>query len=67
MWFGCCCFAGLGSGLFGGASGFVISPVLTPITLVGALGFGVGVSVIFVLYPAWRASKLKPVDALRHA
>jgi putative ABC transport system permease protein len=43
-----------------------ITPVLTPTVLVGALGFGIGVSVIFALYPAWRASKLKPVEALRY-
>jgi putative ABC transport system permease protein len=43
-----------------------IVPVLTPTVLVGALGFGIGVSVIFALYPAWRASKLKPVEALRY-
>ncbi|MCL1977793.1 MAG: ABC transporter permease [Candidatus Bathyarchaeota archaeon] len=59
----------LGSGFFGGGGGggsFAITPLLTPEVLLGALGFGVGVSVIFALYPAWRASKLKPVDALRY-
>jgi putative ABC transport system permease protein len=55
----------LGSGgVFGGS--LDITPILTPEVLLGALGFGVGVSVIFALYPAWRASKLKPVDALRY-
>ena len=58
----------LGSGGFigGGSGAFTITPLLTPEVLIGALGFGVGVSVIFALYPAWRASKLKPVDALRY-
>ena len=56
----------LGSGVFGGGGGFTITPLLTPEVLIGALAFGVGVSVIFALYPAWRASKLKPVDALRY-
>ncbi len=55
----------LGSGVFG-AGAFQIVPLLTPEVLAGAFGFGVGVSVIFALYPAWRASKLKPVDALRY-
>ena len=56
----------LGSGAFGNSGGFTITPLLTPEVLVGALGFGVGVSVVFALYPAWRASKLKPVEALRY-
>lgn len=56
----------LGSGILGGTGGFAITPVLTPLVLGGSLAFGVGVSVIFALYPAWRASKLKPVDALRY-
>jgi putative ABC transport system permease protein len=56
----------LGSGILGGGGNFAITPMLSPTVLFGALGFGVGVSVIFALYPAWRASKLKPVDALRH-
>ncbi len=46
--------------------GFVINPVLSPEVMLGALGFGIAVSVVFAIYPAWRASKLKPVDALRY-
>jgi len=49
-----------------GNGGMTIVPVLSPTVLIGALAFGVGVSVIFALYPAWRASKLKPVEALRY-
>jgi putative ABC transport system permease protein len=48
------------------ASRFVINPVITSTVLMGAFGFGIAVSVIFALYPAWRASKLKPVEALRY-
>jgi putative ABC transport system permease protein len=43
-----------------------ITPVLTPTVVAGALAFGLIVSVVFGLYPAWRASKLKPVEALRY-
>jgi putative ABC transport system permease protein len=56
-------FLGRG-GIIGSA--LTITPILTPEVLLGALGFGVGISVIFALYPAWRASKLKPVEALRY-
>jgi putative ABC transport system permease protein len=56
----------LGSGVFGGGGGFRITPLLTPDVFLGAFAFGIGVSIIFALYPAWRASKLKPVEALRY-
>ena len=52
--------------MFQVSSGLTLNPVFSPQVLVGALAFGIGVSVIFALYPAWRASKLKPVDALRY-
>ena len=56
-----------GAGFGGGGVGALsIVPILTPELVLLALGFGIGVSVIFALYPAWRASKLKPVDALRY-
>jgi putative ABC transport system permease protein len=57
----------LGGGFVGGGSAaFRITPLLTPDVILGALVFGIGVSVVFALYPAWRASKLKPVEALRY-
>jgi len=57
---------GTGGGAGAGGGLLRITPVLTPLVFLGAFGFGVGVSVIFALYPAWRASKLKPVEALRY-
>jgi putative ABC transport system permease protein len=49
-----------------GSSFSSITPVLTPELILMALAFGMVVSVVFGLYPAWRASQLKPVDALRY-
>ncbi len=60
-----------GGSVFGGnqaatRGGMTITPLLTPAVTMLALVFGVGISAIFALYPAWRASKLKPVEALRY-
>lgn len=63
-----------GGGLPGGGEGGGMSTMgfgtITPViswTLIGtALLFGVAVAVIFGLYPAWRASKMEPVEALRY-
>jgi len=49
-------------GLFRGTLTASISPGLVLLSL--ALGISVGV--IAGLYPAWRASKMNPVEALRH-
>ena len=46
--------------------GIPMYPILTLTNLLSALGFGLGVSIFFGFYPAWRASKLQPVDALRY-
>ncbi len=41
-------------------------PVIDLPLILQALSFGVAVAVIFGLYPAWRASRLEPVKALRY-
>ena len=53
--------AGLG-GLFGGA----LSPVVTPDIVLLSLGLGIVVGILAGIYPAWRASRMDPVEALRH-
>ena len=58
-------FGGGGAGV-GGGGRLSITPALTPTVFVGAMAFALIVSVIFAVYPAWRASKLKPVEALRY-
>ena len=63
-------FSAIGGGQGGNQmnpmGGITIKPVLTPTVFVGAFSFGLIISITFALYPAWRASKLKPVEALRY-
>jgi len=48
------------------SNGTTITPVLTPTVILGAIVFGLAVTMLFALYPAWIAAKLKPVEALRY-
>jgi ABC-type antimicrobial peptide transport system permease subunit len=48
-----------------GSSSLSYSPVFTPATMLTALLVAVVVSIIAGIYPAWRASKMEPIDALR--
>lgn len=40
--------------------------LVTPNAILLAFGFSALVGVVFGVYPAWRASKLNPIDALRY-
>ena len=46
----------------GGSSGVIFSPSL----MIGGIALAVSIGVISGVVPAYRASKLKPVDALRY-
>jgi putative ABC transport system permease protein len=66
----------VGGGALGVALGLVIPKVVehysdmptlvTPSAPLLAFGISAGVGVLFGIYPAWRASHMDPVDALRH-
>jgi putative ABC transport system permease protein len=57
---------GFGGGLAGNLLRGAIEPALTLPVVLLSLGLGVVVGVVSGIYPAWRASRLDPVEALRH-
>ncbi len=56
---------GFGGGSSSSSSSFSFEPELTVSTILTALFVAILVSVVAGVYPAWRASKLEPIDALR--
>jgi putative ABC transport system permease protein len=57
---------GLGISALVGSAQSSLVPVVSPNTIAIAFGVSVFIGVIFGLYPAWRASLLSPVEALRY-
>jgi putative ABC transport system permease protein len=43
-----------------------VTPVIQTSSMLIAFGVSVGIGVLFGFYPAWRASRLEPVEALRY-
>ena len=43
-----------------------LKTIVTPAAPILAFGISAAIGVLFGLYPAWRASQMDPVEALRH-
>ncbi|MGM0385999.1 MAG: ABC transporter permease [Actinomycetota bacterium] len=55
-------YSTINSGVFGTSGLFLLTPRLA----VGSVAFALVLGVLAGLYPAWHASRLSPVEALRH-
>jgi len=44
----------------------LVLPAITPMNVAICFSLGALVGILAGLYPAWRASRMKPVEALRH-
>jgi putative ABC transport system permease protein len=51
---------------FGQATGLILAPTIAPMEVVTASLMVIVVSVLASLQPAYRASRMEPIDALRH-
>jgi putative ABC transport system permease protein len=51
---------------FGQATGLILAPTIAPMEVVTASLLVIVVSVLASLQPAYKASRMEPIDALRH-
>jgi len=51
---------------FGQATGLILAPTIAPLEVLTASVMVIVVSVLASLQPAYKASRMEPIDALRH-